>query len=285
MKVINVKKIQLQKNFKPYLCISIFLAIFFIMFSVNFILPIEKTLTMAFRNITDRAWAWCEILISLIAFYYILKIRKFTFLDFVISIFLGIMVKYTGYSHISAFATIMCYYSACQIFRTYSKQECFDLSSQNIIKSFFTGALISIPFAIINNLAIYIVNRTPISFNVTNIIRSAWSALSPAISEECIFHFFLLAFFQYLFKGTFPKDKLTTFLLYFVCVVPHCLIHIPVIFTQNFEFGIVNLLFTALLFGTPMVWLIKNKNLETAIGFHWAIDFIRFAFVFWNNTL
>ena len=120
---------------------------------------------------------------------------------------------------------------------------------------------------------------------MSNVLDGALKALAPGISEECIWHFFLLAFVSDLFRGNIPKDKLTQFLTYFICVVPHCLIHVPIILTQNFVFGIINILFISLLFGTPMVWLIKNKNLETAIGFHWAVDFIRFIFVVWNNTL
>jgi hypothetical protein len=44
--------------------------------------------------------------------------------------------------------------------------------------------------------------------------------------------------------------------------------------------GSVMLVATSLLFGLPMALLQIKKNLETAIAFHWLIDFMRFLFGF-----
>lgn len=281
-----MKKIISKNTISPYFFIGAFITAFAIMFAINFVLPIRKVFLIPFYNIQQRSWVWFELIICALASYFILKTRKFTPSDLVISVILAVTVKYTGYRDVSAISTIVCYYSACQIFREYNQQnKYFNISAQNFIKSLFFGALLAVPFAAINNLAIYMTNHQLMSFNMSNIWKSAFSALSPGISEEIIFHFFLLAFITYIFKGNIPKNKATIFLVYFLCVVPHCLIHLPVVFTQNFTFGIFILLFTSLLFGTPMVWLVKNKNLQTAIAFHWMVDFIRFIFVIYNNSL
>ncbi len=259
---------------------------FAVMFTVNFFVPIQQIVFIKFYNIQVRSWTWCELIICTLAIYYILKLKRFTLLDLLVGIALGITVKYTGYNYVSAVSTMVCYYSACQIFRKYKQEsKYFEIDIKTFIKSLLLGVLFAIPFAVVNNLAIYMVNHQSLSFEISNALRGAFSALSPGISEEIIFHFFLLAFATYVFKGDIPKDKATIFFVYFMCVVPHCLIHLPVIFTQDFSFGIMNLLFTSLLFGTPMVWFVKNKNLQMAIAFHWAIDFTRFIFVVWNNSL
>lgn len=40
-----------------------------------------------------------------------------------------------------------------------------------------------------------------------------------------------------------------------------------------------NLIYMCAVFGVPSVYLIKNKNLQSAIGFHYFCDFTRFMFI------
>ena len=103
------------------------------------------------------------------------------------------------------------------------------------------------------------------------------NALSPGISEEVIWHFFLLSFIVDLFKGSIPKNKLAVSLTYILNVVPHCLIHLPNVILEWRYFS------SCLhqLCGFQMVWLVKNKNLQDSIGFHWLVDMIRLLFIFW----
>lgn len=257
------------------------MAVFAAMFVLNFVLSLEKTIFIPFYNLEAIAWAWCQLIICALASYYILKIRKFTYCDLIVGIILGIVVKYAGsYDYISAISTIICYYSACQIFRKYDQQnKYFYIGVKKLIKYLLLGALFAIPFSIINNLAIYFTNSNSFkSFSIYNISPSAFHALPAGISEEIIFHFFLLAFAVYVFKGNIPKNKATVFLVYFLCVVPHTLIHLPELFAIEPISALVSFLFMALLFGVPMVWLIRNKNLQTSIAFHWMVDFVRFLF-------
>lgn len=278
---------EIKKQSIPYLKIIAFLAIFSLMYAINFVLPLEKSL-LPFFSINNRAWHWCEFLILVLAIFYIFKIKSLTFKDVSISIVLGLIVYFSqpnmGYGYISSIVTTVCYYSACQIFRHYSQQDkFFDLEVRNTAKSFFKGVLYAIPFALINILAIYFTyaNQQIYNFDMLNIIPQATSALAPGISEEIIWHFFLLAFVVDLFGGSIPKNKLALSLTYILTVIPHCLIHLPTVFVENPMMAVIQLIFTSVLFGFPMVWLVKNKNLQTSIGFHWAVDFLRFLFLPW----
>lgn len=257
------------------------------MFIFNFIFPLETGL-LHFYNITSRAWHWCELLVSGLAIFYIFKIKTLNFKDLAISFALGLIVCFAQfnecYGYISGIATTVCYYSACQIFRHYSlENKFFDLGIEKTIKCFFLGALYSIPFALINNLAIYFTysNQQTRSLNVLDSIIQAKKALSPGISEEVIWHFFLLSFIVDLFKGSIPKNKLAVSLTYILTVVPHCLIHLPNVILNNPLMALFQFLFTSVLFGFPMVWLVKNKNLQASIGFHWSVDTIRLLFLCW----
>ena len=132
-------------------------------------------------------------------------------------------------------------------------------------------------------MAIYLTyaNKQIYNFDIYNVLPQAIKALAPGISEEVIWHFFLLAFVVDIFKGNIPKNKLALPLTYVLTVVPHCLIHLPNVIMDNLFMALLQLLFTAILFGFPMAWLVKNKNLQTSVGFHWSIDFLRWIFMPW----
>lgn len=80
--------IETKKSTIAYWKIVSCLVVFSAMFIFNFIFPIEKSL-LPFYSITNRAWHWCEILISELSVYYIFKIRTLNFMDLVVSCVLG----------------------------------------------------------------------------------------------------------------------------------------------------------------------------------------------------
>jgi hypothetical protein len=63
-----------------------------------------------------------------------------------------------------------------------------------------------------------------------------------------------------------------------LAVIPHSLLHLPDLFLENPGMALGLLAATSLLFGLPMAILQIRKNLESAIAFHWFIDFVRFLF-------
>ncbi len=277
-----MEKLFSKKDYKPYLCIGAFLAAFAVMFALNFIMPIDKTIFVYhFKSLNARALHWSELSLCVLSSYYILKMKKFVFLDFIVGAVFGYIAYYAGFNeYISAITTALCYYSACQIFRKYKQEnKYFNLDIKKLLKSLLIGTVLAIPFAIINVLASITMSGNNFkSFNFSNIIPAALHALPPGTSEEIIWHFFLLAFVTWVFKGKIPKNKPTAFLIYFLCAVPHTLLHLPETFVNNPMGAIIFFLFMCLLFGVPMTWLVKNKNLQTSMAFHWFIDFIRFIF-------
>ena len=60
---------EIKKQSIPYLKIIAFLAIFSLMYAINFVLPLEKSL-LPFFSINNRAWHWCEFLILVLAYLY-----------------------------------------------------------------------------------------------------------------------------------------------------------------------------------------------------------------------
>jgi hypothetical protein len=63
-----------------------------------------------------------------------------------------------------------------------------------------------------------------------------------------------------------------------MAVVPHSLLHLPDLFLDNPLMAVAMLVATSLLFGLPMALLQVKRSFETAVAFHWFIDFIRFWF-------
>ena len=143
-------------------------------------------------------------------------------------------------------------------------------------RSLLIGLAVGIPLAAINNL-FFSLTAGPVHFQ--GVFYSAFRALYPAISEEIVFRFFVLALCLNLLKGSHsPRLALTVAVI--LAVVPHSLNHLPDLFLENAGMGFVMLVATSLLFGLPMALLQIKKNLETAIAFHWLIDFMRFLFGF-----
>jgi hypothetical protein len=138
------------------------------------------------------------------------------------------------------------------------------------------GILFALPLAALNNLYFYL-NSGSVQFKP--LLASALEALSPAIHEEIIFRFFILALVLYLLRYHLP-DRRVTAVAVFLAVIPHSLNHLPELFLQNPLMGLVMLIATSLLFGLPMALLQIKKDLGSAIAFHWFIDFARFWFGF-----
>ena len=63
-----------------------------------------------------------------------------------------------------------------------------------------------------------------------------------------------------------------------MAVIPHSLLHLPDLFLDNPLMAAAMLVVTSLLFGLPMALLQVKRSFETAVIFHWLIDFIRFWF-------
>lgn len=107
--------------------------------------------------------------------------------------------------------------------------------------------------------------------------RSGWMAfyaLQPALLEEAWARLFLLPLLFVVFRsasGSTTGRALLFALL--VSVAVHGLAHAP----QSIS-TVSNALFSAIVFGAPLALLFLRRGLESAIGYHFFIDFVRFGY-------
>ena len=174
---------------------------------------------------------------------------------------------------ITSVCVTVTFYSACRLYELADRENV--SIHTGIIKSiryFITGAVISIPLAVLNVLYFSLSRQ----INIRNVLSSAVFALKPAIAEEVIFRFFLLAYAYYLTYGK-AETRFQNVLIYILLIIPHELLHYPDLFIKSPGLAVVMCILNGLLFNLPMALLMKKKNLQMAIGMHWFIDFVRFA--------
>ena len=143
-----------------------------------------------------------------------------------------------------------------------------------LVRSLGIGTLFALPLALVNNLYFYLQDGGP---RFQNVLLSAFEALSPGIHEEAVYRYFVLAICLALLKDS-PHRRWVWTTAIALAVIPHSLLHLPDLFLQNPAMGVVMLVATSLLFGLPMALLQVKRSFESAVAFHWFIDFARFVF-------
>ena len=144
----------------------------------------------------------------------------------------------------------------------------------DIARHLGVGVLLALPLAALNNFYFYLQNGSP---QFQNILVSAAEALSPGIHEEAVFRYFILAVCFTLLQRS-PHRRLVLAASIALAVVPHSLLHLPDLFLENAGMAIGLLIATSLLFGLPMALMQLKRSFESAVVFHWFIDFVRFYF-------
>jgi hypothetical protein len=141
-------------------------------------------------------------------------------------------------------------------------------------RSLVVGLALGVPLAVVNNLYFYL-NAGAVRFQ--DVAYSAVEALRPAISEEAVFRYFVLAVCLTLLQSSAPP-RLRLGAALALAVIPHSLNHLPDLFLANAPMACFMLVATSLLFGLPMALLQVRRGFESAVAFHWLIDFARFLF-------
>jgi hypothetical protein len=247
----------------------------------NYLLPLSH------GSLTFRLWDWTELALALVALVLLILYRQLleagtAALGFGLAALstLSYRLNDPGPTLMlqEAFAIWACFSAGVVLFKQVeaSKIPAFQLPLGRMGKNFAFGLLVAIPLAVINNLYFY---ASQGGFRLQNVFYSAFEALRPAIYEEIVFRFFVLALCFYLLRSS-ASPRLATIAALALAVVPHSLNHLPDLFLENPLMGVAMLFATSLLFGLPMAVLQIKKNLEAAIAFHWLIDFARFLFGF-----
>lgn len=251
------------------------------MYGLNYWLPLQST------NYTTRIWDWSQAALSVAGGVAVLRYRRvLTPRTALIGLALGLL---SGLAHTlrdpsfwwnawQGVGVWVCFAGGAVLFQAGAAPRIagFEPPPARIAWSLAAGIALAMPLAIINNLYFY---TTSGAVQIRNPFASAFAALSPGIHEEVIFRFFVLALCLHLLRYSTAR-RLALIVAVGLAVVPHSLNHLPDLLLANPTMGIVMLMATCLLFGLPMAVLQVRRNLETAIAFHWWIDFVRFLFGF-----
>lgn len=250
------------------------------LYAINYLLPADG------RNYTTRIWDWSQTALMVAAICVTLwHWRAVRLRPALLGLSLAALSGLSHWQHdpslawsfYEGLAVWACFVAGVVLFEKQPVSvAAFAPPLANFGKSIGLGILFALPLAAFNNLYFYL-NAGSVQFQ--NGFASAFEALSPAIHEEIVFRFFVLALVFRLLPSSLSRRWAVT-LAVFLAVVPHSLNHLPDLFLANPVMGVVMLVATSLLFGLPMAALQIRRNLETAIAFHWFIDFARFFFGF-----
>jgi hypothetical protein len=254
---------------------------YLVLYMMNYRLPIEQI------DYTSRIWNWSQMVLTITAcMILIVQRRLLSTRILLLGCALAVVSTLSHWLHDPSLswslqeglAVWTCFAAGAILFsdREMTSVAAFRLPLTDIGRSMILGVLLAIPLAVLNNLYFYL---NAGSVELQSVFNSAFAALSPAIHEEIIFRFFVLAMILRLLKRS-TSPRLAMFTAVFLAVVPHSLNHLPDLFLVNPAMGLFMLTVTSLLFGLPMAILQIKKNLESAIAFHWFIDFVRFLFGF-----
>ena len=264
-----------------WLGVAVIALIYTALYAANLVLPLGGT------NHMTRIWDWSQMaLAATAAVVLILKRRNLTAGAALMGLALAAVSALSHAQHdpsplwsaLEGAAVWVCFTGGTALFSDLAAVAvpAFRPPLAAIGRSLAFGALVALPLAAVNNLYFYL-NAGAVRFR--NVFASAFEALSPAIHEEIIFRYFVLALCLSLLRAS-PARRLVLAVAIGLAVVPHSLNHLPALFLQNPPMGLAMLAATSLLFGLPMALLQLRRNLESAIAFHWLIDFVRFLFGF-----
>ncbi|MBK8931010.1 MAG: CPBP family intramembrane metalloprotease [Chloroflexi bacterium] len=258
--------------------------IYTLLYALNLILPLESSPFFHYNNYTTRIWSWSEFSLAGVAFIVLLQRRRIAANSFILAFTLAFLSGGSIYLRNGGImdavqegcVVVVPFVAGASLFQQTRGPIvwAFQGGRANVTHSLFWGAASAVPLAIINNLFFYL-NTGSVAF------KSGWYAallaLSPGISEEIIFRYFVIALCATSLQAT-SKERSGYWAILILAVVPHSLNHLPDLFLTHPAMAIFILVTTCLLFGLPMaVWQLK-RNLETAVAFHWFIDFARFLF-------
>ena len=268
-----------MRKINPYFKVLKLILLFVLLFFVS-VLSYLKIINIFVTGVLGTLWYWNYITTGIISIIYVFKFRNFVLFDIIISLLLSLLCCTSGFNPIIVPVTFLSFLSGAFIFRSYNQEFKFCVGLKNTLKSIGFGILIGIVPGMINIIEFLLKGYTLKVPNFYDIYSSFLRALQPGISEEIVFRFFLFAYVTAAFKGKIPKTMTSNLLIYLLLIVPHCIMHnefLPVNFISNFNTTILNLIYMCAVFGIPSVYLIKNRNLYCAIGFHWFCDFVRFT--------
>ena len=139
-------------------------------------------------------------------------------------------------------------------------------------KGVLIGLLIGFPFALVNAFAFSMMQGQ--SFVFQDPFLSGIDALQPGIVEEVVYRLTFLNIIWSVLRKYVPDRAVSLAAL--LALLVHNYAHLSDLFMVQPIFAVVYGAVILLLFGLPMTVLAVKRNLESAISFHWIVDFVRF---------
>ena len=268
-----------EKRETGWVIIGLIALFYALLYALNLWLP------LAYGSYTTRIWDWSQGALALAAGIVLLvKWKAIELRNCLIGLALGILSGLSNFvyhpdileSLLEGVIVWLTFMGGTVLFKELEAPRVVSFKPpwRKIGLSLLFGMVVAIPLAVINNLYFYMSSGI-IQFQ--SFFESAFAALSLGISEESIYRFFVLAACLSLLRASQHRRlALTASIL--LAVVPHSLNHLPDLFLTNAAMGLFMLTVTSLLFGLPMAILQLYRNFESAVAFHWLIDFVRFLF-------
>lgn len=277
-----------QRERMGWIAVSLIALAYALLFALNLLLPLGKGLLYYYNNYTSRIWAWTEYALGVAALVVLLRqwrsVRVRSVFLAVVLAALSTVGRYARNRSVSDVADemvilMLTFLAGMVLFANLQERRVAALEGtlRNALRSIGWGIVLSVPLAVVNNLYFYLTSGN--RFEFTDVWQSGLRALNPAISEEIIFRFFVMGLTLSLLRGTAHK-KLAVGVAVALGVVPHSLNHLPDLFLINPASALFLLVATSVAFGLPMALLQLKRNLDSAMGFHWFIDFARFLMGF-----
>lgn len=255
-----------------------------ILYTLNLAIPLARSPLFHYNNYTTRIWSWSEFALAGAAVAVLFTRRQVmvrpVVLAFVLASLSGASIYWRTHGMIDAVQegviVFLTFLASVTLFQHNQglTVSAFQSSPATFLRSVLFGVAAALPLAAINNLFFFITSGNIV---FTDGLRSALMALSPGISEEIIFRYFIIALCGHWLQSD-SRQGLGFWAMILLTVVPHSLNHLPDLFLTDPAMAVFMLAATCFLFGLPMALLQAKKNLETAIAFHWFIDFARFLF-------
>jgi hypothetical protein len=262
-----------------WIYVSLFALSFAILYLLNYLLPLFT------GSYTTRIWSWTEWILAGGALLVIgFRWRSIHWATALTTAGLGITSGLSRGLHdhslggglVEGTAVWLTFMAGTALFQGLKRGQvpAFQPPLAKIFRNLCLGLLAAVPLAAVNNLFFFLQNGAP---KFQNVFASAGYALSPGIHEEAIYRYFILAVCFTFLQGS-SRRRLAWIAAVVLAVIPHSLLHLPDLFLDNPWMGLGMLAATSLLFGLPMALLQVKRSFESAVAFHWFIDFARFLF-------
>ncbi len=135
------------------------------------------------------------------------------------------------------------------------------------------GAVLGLPLAVLNVLALRATTGQAFDWR-GGPWQAALGAWQPGVVEEVVYRLALLGLFWVALRQSWGARAVG--LAATLSVVVHTYAHLDDLWRDNPLFALAYGAVVGVVWGAPMAWLAVRRDLETAVGFHWMQDFLRF---------